>query len=327
MSIARLCAAGVWAVLSLLPVAHAQTGFPVLVVDQLWRDDTRNRDIPVRLRIPQIRGSAEKLPVIVYSHGLTGNRESGDRWGQAWAANGYYVIHVQHRGSDEDAWRAIESRAKVLRGVTLNAAMGQLVERSLDVRFVIDEAARRPEFAQADFNRIGIAGHSFGAYTIQALAGQRVSRRSMPALSEPRARAAIALSPIVRNRVDAENQFEEVQMPFFSITGSLDEEEYGPSLAAEERVRPFFAMPPKHKYLLVFQNGDHTVFSGNGTPPTGGKPRLPAAIDAEGRIVRTTQIMTVAFWDAYLKDNPAAERWLLTQSRKWLAPEDRFMRR
>ena len=327
MSIARLCAAGCLAVLSFLPAARAQTGYPVLVVDQLWRDDNRNRDIPVRLRIPQIRGNTEKLPLIIYSHGLTGTRESGDRWGQAWAANGYFVIHVQHRGSDEDAWRAIESRAKVLRGVTLNAAMGQLVERSMDMRFVLDEAARRPEFAQADLARVGIAGHSFGAYTVQALAGQRVSRRAMPVLAEPRVRAAIAFSPIVRNRVDAENQFEDVHMPFFSITGSLDEEEYGPTLAADERVRPFFAMPPKHKYLLVFQNGDHTALAGSSTGAVSTKPRVPAATDADAHIVRTTQLMTVAFWDAYLKDNPAAERWLLTQSRKWLSPDDRFMRR
>lgn len=325
MWIARLAAVALVAAAFFLPLAHAQSTYAVAIVDEVWRDDDRNREIPVRLRLPQVRYPNESLPIIVFSHGLGGSREAGERWGEYWAANGYFVIHVQHRGSDEELWKAVEDRITILKNLTAAANVSQLVERVFDIQFVLDEAARRAEFARADFTRIGMSGHSFGAYTTQALVGQKVARRLAPRLSDPRIKAAIAFSPSVRNRVDAESQFEDVVAPFMSVTGTRDGEESSIAFSPEERVRPFYASPPGRKYLVVFKDGDHLVFSGRPAPPE--RQRAPEAVDADAHIVQATQMLSLAFWDAYLKGNSAAERWLLTQSRRVLGPRDRFERR
>ncbi len=326
MWISRIAAAALVAAVFFAPIARAQTPYTVTIVDQMWHDDNRNRDIPLRIRVPQARTATEKFPVIVFSHGLGGNREAGERWGDYWAANGYYVVHVQHRGSDEELWKAVEDRITILKNLTAAANVSQLIERVFDVQFVLNEAPGHSEFAHADFAHIGMSGHSFGAYTTQALVGQKVARRMAPQLSDGRIKAAIAFSPSVRNRVDAESQFEDVVVPFMSVTGTLDGEESSIAFSPEERVRPFYASPPGQKYLLVFKDGDHAVFAGRAQPAREIK-RLPEAVEADARIVRATQVMTLAFWDAYLKGNAAAERWLVTQSRRVLGPKDRFERR
>ncbi|CAN5457625.1 acetylhydrolase [soil metagenome] len=294
------------------------------VVDQVWRDVARNREIPVRLRIPAPRTANEKLPVIVYSPGIGGTRESGERWSEHWATNGYVVVNVQHHGSDVVLGRAGGDPLDVVRRSALATTPSQLFQRVADLRFVLDEIPRHRELAAAAMNRVGIAGHAFGAFTVQAMAGQNVSRHG-PELADPRVRAVIALSPVVRNRVDAETQFGDVNVPFMSVTGTLDSETAGFRVQPDERVRPFYSMPAGGKYLVVFRHGDHAVFSGSAYSVGG--PRPAEAVLAEPRIVRANQAITLAFWDAYLKRNLSAEAWLATQARGILAPDDRFERR
>lgn len=70
------------------------------------------------------------------------------------------------------------------------------IERPRDVSFAIDqlEKANAPggELAgKLDLKRIGVAGHSFGAYTAMAIAGQTGGRSSF---RDPRVSAAIAMS-------------------------------------------------------------------------------------------------------------------------------------
>jgi len=326
MWIARLAAAALVVAVFFAPTARAQSPYPVTIVDQMWHDDNRNRDVPVRIRIPQARNANEKFPIIIFSHALGGSREEGERWGEYWAANGYYVVHVQHRGSDEELWKAAEDRIAFLKNLSASANLSQLIDRVFDIQFVLNEASIKSEFARADFTRVGMSGHSFGAYTTQALVGQKVARRMAPKLNDARIKAAIAFSPSVRNRVDAESQFEDVTVPFMSVTGTLDGEESSITFSPDERTRPFYALPPGQKYLLVFKDGDHAVFAGRAQALLDRK-RAPEAVEADARIVRATQVLTLAFWDAYLKGNANAERWLVTQSRRMLGPRDRFERR
>jgi predicted dienelactone hydrolase len=311
--------------------AAQPSGSLTLVVDQVWHDAQRKRDIPVRLRIPAIRGTNEHPPVIIYSHGLGGTRESGEAWGEYWAAHGYFVIHVQHIGSDDGVWRPMAERLRalgerieevgVMRALAAAATPAQLLERTLDVHFVLDELPGRAEFQFADLTRIGMTGHSFGAFTTQVIAGQQFGRRA-PTAADPRVKAAVAFSPMVRNRVDAEMQFNNVSIPFMSVTGTLDTETIGANVAAEERVRPFYAMPPGGKFLVVFKNADHMCFSGRSASIDHNRATMAQAV--EPQVVRASQVLTLAFWDAYLKGNAQAERWLLLQHRRVLSSEDRF---
>lgn len=235
------------------------------VCDATWHDARRNRDIPVRVRMPAGSG---KAPVILFSHGLGGSVEAGKAWGAAWAEAGFIVIHLQHPGSDGPAVRAVGAQAAM--------APQQLIARVGDVGFVIDEIQKRPkagtcDLARADTTKIGMSGHSFGAHTTQAVAGQRFARGS--AIADPRARAAVAFSPAPPMRgpgTDAD-AFGAIAIPFFSLTGSEDEVALTPVKAAD-RQRPYRAMPPGGKYLLVLDGANHAAFGGqdfssHGTAP------------------------------------------------------------
>ncbi|WP_051378984.1 alpha/beta hydrolase family protein [Derxia gummosa] len=312
----------------LAATAHAQGmpgSYPVQVVDQVWRDESRGRDIPVRLRIPQSRNAGERFPVIIYSHGLGGDRDSGAAWTEHWAANGYFVVQIQHPGSDAIFVDSLPGDWAAVKQVRNFAIPNLVPARAFDVRYVLDELRQRPESRLIDLGRVGLAGHSLGAYTVQILAGQRASAR-LPVLADTRIRAVIALSPAVRNRVDAETQFSEVRIPFMSITGSRDQDRQGLADAPEERTRPFYAMPPGGKYLLVLHGADNAVFGGN--PGMSNQPREPGAAAFDGHVAHVVQLFSLAFWDAYLRDIPQAEQWLKGRNnRRELADDDRYERR
>lgn len=72
------------------------------------------------------------------------------------------------------------------------------MERLLALGFALDKVLRRAAAGEASWGRvradaIGVAGHSFGAVTVQAVAGQRYP--GVADLSDPRAKAFVALSP------------------------------------------------------------------------------------------------------------------------------------
>jgi predicted dienelactone hydrolase len=78
-----------------------------------------------------------------------------------------------------------------------------LDNRLKDIPFVLDELARRnatgPWAGRLDLNRIGMAGHSYGARSTMFAAGQWVERTGSSA-KEPRIKAALLLSPNLPNR-------------------------------------------------------------------------------------------------------------------------------
>jgi predicted dienelactone hydrolase len=269
-----------------------------------WRDAGRDRVVPVKIYAPDGNGP---FPVILFSHGLGGSRDAGGEWAEHWASHGYLVIALQHPGSDASLWRGAATPADAVRGMRSGMTAEQYVLRVEDVRFVVDELARRreahdPMAAKADLRRIGMSGHSFGAQTTQAIAGERFPvpvRRA-----DPRVRAAIAFSPSARGAEAAlAERFGAITMPFFSITGTRDGDVAGTGATPENRMLPFHAMPPPDKYLLVLAGADHMVFSG--------QPGLRRAASpeeaAQGRAVKAA---TLAFWDAYLKDDGGAKTWL-----------------
>lgn len=312
--------------LSMPTTGHAQVPYSVVVVDQVWHDEARRRDVPVRLRIPQPRAPGERFPVIVFSHGLGGSVDAGVRWAEYWALAGYIVVHVQHIGSDDSVWDHLSNRIEALKRLRDAATANQLIDRAFDVRFVIDELPRHGELRDADLSHIGMSGHSFGALTTQAIAGQKFRARA-PLVADDRVRAAIAFSPTVRNRVDAESQFGEVRIPFMSITGTKDGEVLGFGTAPEERTRPFYAMPASgNKYLVVFKGADHMAFNG-GANDRASPMRVEGAVAVDAHVQRAASALSLAFWDAYLKGNKRAEAWLTTQARRVLDPQDRYERR
>ncbi len=301
MRFARLlAAAGLVLVLQACSEAKAR---PILC-EASWHDAGRNRDVPVRIRIPEGQG---KVPVILFSHGLGGNLAAGTQWAEAWLADGNAVIHLQHRGSDRRAMRVGRIRDAM--------SLDQSRSRAGDVRFVLDEITRRPregacDLARLDLSRIGMSGHSFGAQTTLLVAG---AHYPFGTAGDPRVRAAIALSPQPSVLSDA-RAFGPIRMPFLSITGSKDELPRLNQVTARDRERPFRAMAPGRKYLLVLEGGDHMMF--------GGLDQRPSAAHVRQMVARATTL----FWRAMLRGDTSAEA-RLDRFAAEIDPADRFERR
>ncbi|MBL8517510.1 MAG: dienelactone hydrolase [Betaproteobacteria bacterium] len=283
--------------------------------DEVWRDQKRSRDVPVRIVMPTAATDAALLPVILFSHGLGGSLEGGKIWAAEWAANGYIVVTMQHAGSDEGIWKG---KSRVERVAALkNAKTGaNLMARLGDVAFVLDEVERRREsdaaWRHADLKRIGMSGHSFGAGTTLGVTGQRLG--PFIGQADLRIKAAIAFSPLGNKRMgDIEAQFANIRLPFFSITGDEDGEILGDGTQPEERTRPFQHMPAPDKYLAVFKGGDHMVFGGHNTRHA-----------TDRRIQTDVKALTLAFWNAYLKDDAKARDWLKTGAAKTLQAGDKY---
>jgi predicted dienelactone hydrolase len=286
----------------------------------VWHDAARNRDIPVRVRMP---AGSRPVPLVVFSHGLGGDTNGGTLWGKAWAGRGLAVIHIQHPGSDTAVYRDAPTPADVPMRVRAAATPEQLLARVADAQFVLDTVALRPragacDLARIDPDRIGFAGHSMGAWTAQAIAGQRWGGDA--SFADRRIRAAIALSPSAPFVRDAATSFGKIGIPFLSITGTADgaSAQAQPDIraaAAEQRTAPYRGMPPGAKYLLVFDGADHMVFSGNAR-------RAERPVDAHVKAV--TIAATTAFWGATLLGDARDKAFLADGLAATLAPGDRL---
>ncbi len=311
---------GLWAL-----TARSMAAAPV---DETWHDAARGRDVPVLVRIPTTPGP---WPVVLFSHGLGGSRHGAHAWGSAWAEAGFLVVHLQHAGSDTAAIRS---------GLQAAANVDQLVARVHDVRFAVDELARRKGAAgassgaqtaaslvpwgQARLDALGLAGHSFGAVTVQAVAGQRFP---VPAdLVEPRLKAFIALSPSShRAGLSPQQQFGAVTRPFMAITGSADGDPFGAFSTGDSRARVFEGLPAGQRAALWLDGADHMTFAGhaqrriNGVGPF---RRASGAYEREPAHHLVVAQLTTLWWRAHLMGDEAAREALarptgLTERDRW----------
>lgn len=269
-----------------------------------WTDAARRRRVPVKIYSPAALPAAkrEPLPIIIFSHGLGGTRENYEYLGRQWAANGFVPVHLQHIGTDDSAWRGKAKPMEAMRGAI---SIQHAIDRADDVKFAIDRLTKLnaddPTWkGKLDLEHIAAAGHSFGAHTAMAVAGQAPSAGS-PATSQPsplrdpRVKAAIALSPNVPAiRANLDRVFATVKIPVFFITGTKDDSPLSDTKAAERRIPYDRTNNAPAAYLLILDGADHMTFSGRGA----------------GKFLEQIQLASTAFFDAYLKDEAAAKKWL-----------------
>ena len=272
-----------------------------------WLDGSRDRKVPVKIYYP--KSAAGKLPIIIFSHGLGGSRDGYEYLGHFWASHGYVSVHVQHLGSDSAVWQGLplEEIMPALKKSILN--LENAANRPLDVSFAIDQMEKMngddsPLKGRLDLERIGVAGHSFGAFTTMALAGEVFilpdgSEKWHP---DPRIKAAIAMSPSPLNqKEDLDRVYAKIKIPIFHMTGTLDDSPIGDTKAADRRV-PFDHIHGADQYLVTFTGGDHMIFSGRMMGR--GQREHDAAFQ------KLICAASTAFWDAYLKGDADAKAWL-----------------
>jgi predicted dienelactone hydrolase len=273
------------------------------VVDFELTDEARDREIPLRVYLPVAKADA---PVVLFSHGLGGSREGNAYLGRHWSARGYVVVFMQHAGSDSAVWKdtPLGQRMQALRKA---ASVESFQDRTRDVKVVIDQLhdfnrqADHPLDRRMDLERLGMSGHSFGAMTTQGVAGQTFPLVGKK-FTDKRIKAAVAFSPSVPRRGDAAKAFAEVSIPWLLMTGTHDASPIG-GQTAESRLGVFAALPRGDKYQVVLDQAEHSAFGDRSLPGE----RLRRNPNHH----RVILALTTAFWDAYLRQDPAAKQWLI----------------
>ena len=266
-------------------------------------DTGRERTLPLRIYLPETRTPA---PVILFSHGLGGSREGNAYLGTHWAANGYVVVFLQHPGSDAAVWQGLPPADR--RAALKDAAdVENFIARVRDVPAVLDALERwNGETGEAlagrmNLQRIGMAGHSFGAITTQAVAGQQFMR-GRRSFTDPRIDAALMMSPSAPRRgSSAVSAFENVRLPWLLMTGTRDTAVIGDA-TVESRLAVFPALPAGRKFELLLDRAEHSAFSDRPLPGDR-EPRNP-------NHHRALLAISTAFWNAWLKDDRSAQEWL-----------------
>ncbi len=272
------------------------------VVDLTVTDMERQRDIPVRVYLPQ---AATPAPVILFSHGLGGSREGSAYLGRHWADRGYAGVFLQHPGSDSSVWKG-KPVAQRIRAMEEAAGGRNFMLRVRDVSAVLDQLEewnKAPGHVLAqrlDPSKTGMSGHSFGAVTTQAVSGQRIVG-GKALFRDGRIAAALIMSPSSPRRVTPQEAFGEIPLPWMLMTGTEDTAPVG-HVDMPSRLAIFPALPPGGKYELVLFGAEHSAFTDRALPGDTG-PRNPN----HHRIILA---LSTAFWDAYLLEDAAAREWL-----------------
>jgi dienelactone hydrolase len=276
------------------------------VCDGTLTDKLRRRTLPLRVRLPESSGTGP-IPVILFSHGLGGSTEGGTAWGEAWAKAGFAVIHLQHPGSDKSVWESEptpELRRAALQKVNFPK---ELLARFADVKFAaaaVGDAKMVGDcsLATLDKDRIGGAGHSFGAHTMMVAAGQKFDMMGMSrSFPIPEIKAFIVLSPSAPQNDPSKSAqaYGGIKRPVMAITGTRDAQPFAGEVSPLTRTSVYTGMPEGGKVLLLFDDADHITFNGG---------QLLRAREAnDDRVWPLIQTLTTEFFKAKLLGDTAAE--------------------
>ncbi|KGF67940.1 hypothetical protein LL06_19400 [Hoeflea sp. BAL378] len=256
--------------------------------------------------------------VVVFCHGLSASGRDYAGLSGHWAAHGYLVIHPTFPdwigavaaaepelgldpAGDLGAWASNETvRARMFEilhapwyGLERIRIVGQVMNR-LDG---IVAATSGPVGATVS---CAIAGHSFGAYTSQLLAGAVIDLPGQGTRSfrDDRFAAAILLSAQGRDQQGLrEGSWDGISGPMLNVTGTRDGGAKGQDW--RWKVEPYELAPPGDKYLALLTGADHYL-GGIARPDQSPQPDHLAAVEQ----------VTLAFLDVYLGKDAAAKAWL-----------------
>lgn len=289
------------------------------VQDFVVDDAARRRAIPLRAFLPSTKRPA---PLVLFSHGLGGAKTGNAFLGEHWAKRGFLAVFIQHPGSDEHVWQDVAKEERL--GAMKNAAsVENFLARTEDIRRVLDALTAWTGTnghllqGRADLSKIAMTGHSFGAVTTQAVAGQRFPLGAD--FTDARIGAAVAFSPSSPRRGSPKDAFSKVSIPWLLMTGTNDASPIGQQ-TAESRRAVFPALPAGAKYELVLDGAEHSAFTDRALPGDS-LPRNP-------NHHRVMLAFTTAFFDAFLRGDAQARAWLEGEGAKaLLEPKDSWQRK
>jgi predicted dienelactone hydrolase len=303
-------------------------------------DTSRKRRFPIDLYLPS---QQKPSPVIVISHGVAENRETFAYAAQHLASYGFAVAVLEHPGSDSKKFQQYFS------GLAGPPRADELINRPLDVKFLLDELQRRSESdenlkGRLNLQQIGAIGHSLGGYTALTLAGGRLNfsqlkkdcfpNRSLNLsvflqcrgaelppkdypLFDPRIKAVMALNPL-SSTIIGKTGLSQIKIPVMLVGGSQDI--FTP--AVPEQVRPFTWLTPSDKYLAIIENGTHFSVSEDLQQKENILPVPQSLIGPNPAIAQTyIKALSVAFFQTYLSNQQKYRPYLSASYAQFITQE------
>lgn len=291
--------------------------------------DASGRELRMSIEYPIRAGS---YPLIIFSPGYAATPLSYVGLTSHWASQGYVVVKPFHETA-----RTQEATTDFWQQQTAT----DWRNRVRDITMILDSLDRLqqdyPELqGKIDRTKIGVGGHSYGAFTAMLAGGVRTYPGAV-SYADPRITAVMAISPQGPGAVRGltEQSFAELRKPTLFLTGTRDmgatEEE-----TPEWRRRAYELSPEGDKWFVVIPNAGQTAFTGLRSA-TGERPALVGPvigdpiedprrnpmINPQDRTPRESvaglrerglgsdiRAITLAFWDTYLRGSAEARTTL-----------------
>lgn len=281
----------------------------VEVADDLaLKDGARKKDLPYKVHYP---GTGGPYPVVLFSHGYGGTKDAFGPIGQHWASHGYVVIHPTHadglgrRRADPPQGGGGDPTARPRPGGLIGGLNDphKIADRVADLVLILDNVGELENAVpglkgKIDASRIGVGGHSFGAYTAMLIGGVTVDLGGVNGRSfaDKRVRCILPISGQGTGQQGlTDTSWAMLKLPMMTITGTRDQGIGGQGV--EWKKEPYTFSPPGDKYLVVIDGANHLSFGGG----LGGRG---------SGITDIVKLFTVHFWDAYLKNSEPDRRRL-----------------
>jgi predicted dienelactone hydrolase len=306
---------------TLLPALATINAFAAIQSDDiLLRDEKRGIEIDCRIHYPE---TGDKLPLIVFSHGFGGDKTAFAAISQHVAEHGYVLVHPSHmdgfgrsrakqgtfgirgrrRGpAAEEATPGATGLSALRDGGGLAGLLDDPVKiegRVRDVTCILDGIEQLYEKipslkGRIDTTRVGVGGHSYGAYTSMLIGGVTADLGGQRARSftDQRVRCILPISGQGTGQQGlTEASWAHIKLPMMTMTGSRDQGASGQG--PDWKKDPFKFSPPGDKYLVFIEGANHFSFGGFG--------------GRETDVTRVVKATSLAFWNAYLKDDKPAK--------------------
>ncbi len=235
---------------------------------------------------------AGTYPLVAFSHSSYGDRRQSSFLTTHLASHGYVVVAADHAGNTASDFVARQG-ATAMTPDELSTYIARIIEdRRPDLRALIDRAidgGMGEPSALVDRDRIGLAGWSFGGWSVLATPE-----------ADARVAAVVAMAPAGGSRplpgiIPAMLTFAWSRaIATLVLTGDADR------FTPLDGVRDVFARAPSPKRMFVLRGGDHGHFADDVAPtgPTKDQAHL------------FTRGLALAHLDAALKDDEDARRYV-----------------
>lgn len=187
-------------------------------------------------------------PLVIFSHGFHGQSTQSKAFAYALSQAGYLVVAPNHQDARIfDAREGQKSPPEVPFKDPQNWTDKTYLDRGKDIAALINALQQNPHWScRIDWDRVALAGHSLGGYTVLGLAG---AWSQWPA---PKIKAVLALSPYLTPYLEG-NHLGGIKVPVMYQGGNRD---FGITPALEGATGAF-SKTPAPAYLVEFDQVGH----------------------------------------------------------------------